>query len=433
LLGTQNFSTLDEWLAWLETLHPKKIDLSLNRIRTVIEALDLAKPAYRIVTIGGTNGKGSCVGYLENIYRAARFRVGAFTSPHLWRFNERIRVDGRWASDAELIALFEVMERARGAVTLSYFESSAVAAFLHFANSEVDVALLEVGMGGRLDAVNVYDADAALIASIGLDHQEWLGQDRETIAIEKAGIMRAGRPVVVADMDPPKALEQAARSIGAAAYFIGRDFDFEPLEAGFRYREATGTTYELPTPGFGGPEQLRNAAACVRIVDSLQAELPVSVEAIRAGIATTVPAGRLDRRVIDGIEWVFDVAHNPAAVERFVEFVATLPAAPRTTAVFGAMKDKDLAAVLRPCVGLVDSWSVAPVASERSASVAQLVENLSSLGATAVASFDDVETACAAASAGAESGERVLVFGSFYTVGPAMASLGLYSDTSLST
>lgn len=427
--GRQSFSTLDDWLAWFETLHPKKIDMSLNRIRQVLDALGLGTPPYRVVTIGGTNGKGSCVAYLERIYSEAGYRVGAFTSPHLWKFNERIAVDGIRASDDELIALFEAMDEARGPVTLTYFENSAVAAFLHFARRAVDVALLEVGMGGRLDAVNVYDADAALIASIALDHEQWLGGDRELIGREKAGIVRPGRPVIVGDPDPPESIEQAAREAGAEPFFVGRDFFAVPARTGLAYSDTVGRSISLPAPRFGGEEQLYNAAACVKLVESLQALLPVSEHAIRKGIGTAETRGRLERRMIDGVEWVFDVAHNPAAADRFLAYLAALPAASRTTAVFGAMGDKDLASVLEPFTGSVDSWFVAPVESDRTASVEELDARLRALGADEVSHHGDIATACRAAREAAFAGERVLVFGSFYTVGPAMVALGLYSDS----
>jgi dihydrofolate synthase/folylpolyglutamate synthase len=426
----QSFSTLDEWLAWFETLHPKKIDMSLGRIRSVLESLDLAEPPYRAVTVGGTNGKGSCVAYLENIYRAADYRVGAFTSPHLWRFNERICVNGRRATDQELIELFEALECARGPVTLSYFESSAVAAFLHFARQEVDVAVLEVGMGGRLDAVNVYDADVALIASVGLDHEDWLGPDRERIGYEKAGIMRCGRPVIVADPDPPRSVRDAVTATGARGHFIDHDFSCEAIASGLLYRDADGRTLQLPAPRFGGSEQFINAAACVKVVDCLQDDLPVDDRAIATGVAATFLAGRLDRRMLAGVEWIFDVAHNPAASHRFADYVESLPVLSTTTAVFGAMQDKDLRGVLEPWIRAVDRWHVAPVDSERTASGPQIEQWLERLGAERIAVHSDVESACAAARAGARPGERVLVFGSFYTVGPAMASLGLYCEPS---
>lgn len=423
----QGSKSLDEWLSWLETLHPKKIDLSLNRIATVVEALEIESPPYRVVTVAGTNGKGSCVAYLENIYAEAGYRVGSFTSPHLWCFNERICVDRVWATDQELIELFTAMEAARGKVTLSYFESSAVAAFLHFARRQVDVAVLEVGMGGRLDAVNVYDADAALITSIGLDHQEWLGDSRELIGREKAGIMRPGRPVIVADPDPPASIGIEAAELGAVAAYITRDFGFEKTVQGFRYCDAQGRAIELPRPRFGGDEQYLNAAACVSLVGALDSQLPVDEAALTAGIRLAQPKGRLESRELDGVQWIFDVAHNPAAVARFAEYVAGLPRATHTLAVFGAMRDKDTAGVLALCVPFVDSWYFATVESSRAATAELLRDQLAAVGVPRIECHEAVSSATVAARAAAHPGDRVLVFGSFYTVGPAMAALGLYS------
>ena len=307
------FTTLAEWLAWFETLHPKKIDFSLDRIRLVLESLGIAKPRYRVVTVGGTNGKGSCVALLESIYLRAGYSVGAFTSPHLWRFNERIRLGGADVSDATLIGVFERMDAARGAVTLSYFEASAVAALLHFAEQNVDVAILEVGMGGRLDAVNVYDADAALVVSIDLDHREYLGPDRESIGREKAGIFRAGRAAIVADPDPPRSVLAIAAERGSRLRCLGRDFGVEADAGGLVYRRPGAPARVFPRPAFGGPIQRVNAAACITVVDELDELLPVTDEALAEGIRSAKLSGRLDVHEVDAAEWVFDVAHNPAA------------------------------------------------------------------------------------------------------------------------
>ena len=423
---TRRFTTLAEWLAWFETLHPKKIDFSLDRIRAVLEALGIAKPRYRIVTVGGTNGKGSCVAILESIYLQAGYKVGAFTSPHLWRFNERIRLGGVDVGDATLIGIFEHMDAARGPITLSYFEASAVAAMLYFAEQQIDVAILEVGMGGRLDAVNVYDADAALIASIDLDHREYLGPDREAIGREKAGILRAGKPAIVGDADPPQSVFAIAAGLGAPLRYLGRDYGVEAHARGLVYRRPAAAPRIFPRPPFGSAIQRANAAACITVVDALQDVLPVREETIAAGIRNARIAGRLDIRPVDDVEWVFDVAHNPAAAAGLHDAVERLPRAPRTLAVFGAMSDKDLASVLRPFIADVAEWHVAPVGSERGASVAQLCTVLEELEARGVRAHADVAAACAAARASASARERVLAFGSFYLVGPAMSALGLY-------
>jgi len=420
--------SLDDWLRRFETLHPKKIDLTLDRVTAVIERLELKPPPYKIVTVAGTNGKGSCVAILESIYWHAGYAVGAFTSPHLWRFNERIRVDGADVQDAELVELFEIIDSTLGGITLSYFESSTVAALLHFARKRVDVAVLEVGMGGRLDASNAVDTDCALVVSIDLDHREWLGDDREAIGREKAGIMRRGKPAVIADRDPPKSVVAYAAAEGALARTIGRDFDFQRAPGG--WRRAGGSGYSerrvLPLPPFGGDEQLGNAAACAAVVDSLASHLPVGDDALAEGIRTAYLRGRFERVTVDGVEWIFDVAHNPAAAAIFAASLARLPRAPRTLAVFAAMRDKDLAGVIAPLVPSVDAWFVAQANTERGATGEELRAVLASGGARAIEVASDVAASTAAARVAAQPGARVIVFGSFVTVGAAADALGLY-------
>lgn len=417
---------MDEWLAWFETLHPKKIDLGLDRIRGVLAALALDRPAYRVITVAGTNGKGSCVSMLESIYLAAGYRVGAFTSPHLWRFNERIRFAGQDVSDETLIELFEIIDGALDGTTLSYFEASAVAAMLLFKRRAADVAILEVGMGGRLDAVNALDADAALIVSIDLDHMDWLGPDREAIAREKAGIVRPRRPVVVGDQEPPGSLIEEIETRGAVPRLIGRDFSVSPAPRGLVFTSG-GVAREFPRPCFGDERQLVNAAVSVAAVDALLGTLPVPDDAIAQGLEDARVRGRIDRYEIGGVEWIFDVAHNAAAARHFYDFFSRLGPR-RTIAVFGAMRDKQLDAVLSPFVEEVEAWFVAKVDSERSATGEDLAGALRAMGADRVNACADIANATlAAAAAGAE---RVLVFGSFYCVGPAMSVLGLYSPPS---
>jgi dihydrofolate synthase/folylpolyglutamate synthase len=421
---SRRFASLDEWLAWLATLHPKQIDMSLGRVKGVLAALGIAEPPYRAITVGGTNGKGSCVALLERIYLDAGYRVGAFTSPHLLAFNERIRFGGRDIEDAALIEVFEIMEAARGELTLSYFEASAVAALLHFARARADVAVLEVGMGGRLDAVNAIATDCALVVSVDLDHMEYLGPDRDTIGREKAGIVRPGRPVVVADRDPPDGLLDEIARLGGELKRIGVDFDVAAAEGGLTYRSDGAAPRRFPRPAFGSRIQLDNAAAVITVVDALQGVLPVSEPALASGLAGARIRGRFDLARVDGREWVFDVAHNPAAARLFRDALAALPPVPKTVAVFGAMRDKDLRAVLAPFVPLVDAWFVGAVDSDRGANPAAIAKLLAELGAARIEQFDDI--AAAAQAAQAARPDRVLAFGSFYTVGPAMESLRLY-------
>ena len=416
--------SLDDWLRRFETLHPKKIDLTLDRVTAVIERLELKPPPYKVVTVGGTNGKGSCVAMLESIYWHAGYAVGAFTSPHLWRFNERIRVDGADAHDPELVELFSIIDSTLGGITLSYFESSTVAALLQFARKRVDVAVLEVGMGGRLDASNAIDTDCALVVSVDLDHREWLGDDREAIGREKAGIMRRGKPVVIADRDPPASVLAYAAAEGAVPRLVGRDFDFRRAPGG--WRRADGDARVLPLPPFGGDEQIGNAAACAEVVASLGSDLPVSDDALAAGIRSAYLRGRFERATVDGVEWIFDVAHNPAAAEIFAAALARLPRAPRTLAVFAAMRDKDLAGVIAPLVPSVDAWYVTQANTERGAPGEELRDVLAAAGARAIEVAAHVTASTAAARAAAQPGARVIVFGSFVTVGAAADALGLY-------
>lgn len=424
MTGSRRFKSLDEWLAWLVTLHPKQIDMSLGRVRGVLAALGIAEPSYKVITVGGTNGKGSCVALLEQIYLEAGYKVGAFTSPHLLAFNERIRFAGADLDDAALIDVFERIDAARGELTLSYFEASAVAAMLYFALVEANVAVLEVGMGGRLDAVNALDADCAVIVSIDLDHMEYLGPDRDVIGREKAGIVRAGRPVIVADPAPPAGLLDAIAGHGGVLERIDVDFRAAPVDTGLEFRRDGATPRRFPRPSFGGRIQLGNAAAVIAAVDAMQAALPVGDAAIAAGLAGARIRGRFDRARADGCEWIFDVAHNPASAALLQEALGELAPVGRTVAVFGAMHDKDLESVVARFVPLVDAWFVGAIDSDRGAEPAAIEALLRRLGAREVTCCADITAAAGRARhAGAN---RVLAFGSFYTVGPAMQALGLY-------
>jgi dihydrofolate synthase/folylpolyglutamate synthase len=414
--SSQRGFTLEQWLAHFETLHPKKIDMGLERLTTMLERLGLRQPRAKVVTVAGTNGKGSCVAMLESIYWHAGYRVGVFTSPHLWRFNERIRFDGADATDDELVEAFRSLDDALGEVTLSYFEASFVAALLLFARRDADVIVLEVGMGGRLDATNTVDADCALIVSIDLDHREFLGDTREEIGREKAGIVRRGRPVVIADRAEP--------------LVIGRDFDFE--REGLTWRRAGDPSRTLlPLPPFGGEEQFANAAACSVVVRELRGPLPVRDAALAAGIEHAYLRGRLERQALEGVEWVFDVGHNPAAAAGLARALKRLPAASTTWVLFAAMRDKDLAGVVQPLVAVATRWVVTRASADRGATATELELLLASLGASSVVAVEGgIAAACAYLRGATESGDRVVVYGSFHTVGAAMEEVRLYLPAS---
>jgi dihydrofolate synthase/folylpolyglutamate synthase len=418
-------ATLDRWLAWFETVHPKRIDLRLDRFIAILDELRLRTPEYKVVTVAGTNGKGSCVAMLESIYWHAGYNVGTFTSPHLWRFNERIRFNGQDAGDAELVEIFEDVAASLGSATLSYFEASLVAALAFFRRRHPDVVILEVGMGGRLDATNALDTDCALITSIDLDHREWLGETREAIGREKAGIVRPGKPVVIGDRDVPKSVLEHAAAARATPYVLGRDFDFRLEGSRWRREGATDEAPSLPLPPFGGAEQLPNAAACAAVVDCMRETLPVGDAALAAGIANAYLRGRFERHDVDGVDWVFDVGHNPAAAVGLEASLRRLPAAARTWIVFAAMRDKDLAGVVQPFAE-ADGWFVAQANADRGATGVELAALLESLGARRVHVAEDIAAACAGARGAARSGDRVVVYGSFFTVGAAMETLRLY-------
>jgi len=422
--------TLDRWLAWFETLHPKRIDMGLDRLTAVLDELELRRPPYKVITVAGTNGKGSCVAMLESIYWHAGYDVGTFTSPHLWRFNERIRLNGADAADKDLVAVFEHVDAALGAITLSYFEASFVAALDLFKRNEPDVVILEVGMGGRLDATNAVDSDCALIVSIDLDHREFLGETREAIGREKAGIVRRGKPVVIGDRAIPQSVLDHVAAEGAQPRVIGRDFDFRRVGAGWRRTSDDATAPTLPLPPFGGEEQFGNAATCAAVVDCLATSLPVSDSALAAGIAHAYLRGRLERVDVDGVEWVLDVGHNPAAAAQLAASVSKLPRARRTWVVFAAMRDKDLAGVVEPFVGVADGWFVAQASTDRGATGEELGTLLASLDARGVVVASSIDAAVQSARAAAASHDRVVVYGSFHTVGAASEALRLYCAAS---
>jgi dihydrofolate synthase/folylpolyglutamate synthase len=422
-----DLATLDDWLQWLEVLHPKKIDLALERVHAVLAALGLKPPPYRVLSVAGTNGKGSSVAMLESIYRHAGYRVGAYTSPHLWRFNERIRVDGVEATDAELLRVFEAVDGARGETSLSYFEYATVAAMLYFAERGVAIVVLEVGLGGRLDAVNAMDADLALVSSIALDHQHWLGETRDAIGVEKAGILRAAKPAIMADPDPPPAFLRYATELGAELRRADLDFTCSRNADGtWTYRSAAAQLERLPQPSLPGAVQYGNAAACVAAVEAMQPILPVAWDVLAPALTQVYLAGRLQTEQIHGTEWVFDVAHNPAAAATLGSELARRPVPGRSIAIVGLMADKDIAGVLRPLIGIVDTWLVTHADTERASATSVLAATLRGLGCADISEFTSPELAYERALALAGAGDRVVTFGSFRIVGPVMTALRLY-------
>jgi dihydrofolate synthase/folylpolyglutamate synthase len=413
---------LDGWLHHLEALHPTAIDLGLERVARVRDRLEIA-PAFALITVGGTNGKGSTSALLESTLLRAGYRVGCYTSPHLLRYNERVRIGGQPASDAQLVDAFERVELARGDTSLTYFEFGTLAAAWLFQQARLDVAVLEVGLGGRLDAVNVFDADCAVITSIGLDHMEYLGNTRDEIGYEKAGIFRAGRPAVVAEPDMPPAMGEHAARVGARLHLIERDFGFSTGEGQWSYWSWAGRRNALPWPALRGEYQLRNASAALAALDCLRGQLPVDMGAIRRGLLEVELPGRF--QVLPGRPTVvLDVAHNPQAARCLSESLARMGKFERTAAVFAMLKDKDIAGVARELAGQIDRWLIAPLGGPRGADSATIESALRAADVDApVERLASPAHAYARARAEAGPNDRIIVFGSFYTVADVLVSL----------
>lgn len=417
--------SLDDWLRIQETVHGTGIDLTLERVRAVAQRMGLLPVAARTIIVAGTNGKGSTVACLEALLRALGHRVGSFTSPHLVRYNERIRVDGAEAGDGELIAAFEAIEAARGDTTLTFFEFNALAALQVFRARQVEFAVLEVGLGGRLDAVNIVDAEAAIVCSIGLDHADWLGTDIDGIGREKAGVFRAGGIAVMADPDMTAAVEAEARRIGARTVVANRDYHWQADDGGcaWQFRSGGLQLEGLPPPALPGRRQLANAAAALVTLQRMGVLTAAHAPQVARALAGLSLPGRF--QVVPGrVQWILDVAHNEAAARTLAQNLAGLPCAGRTLCVTGILGDKDIAAVAQALAPVVDEWFVCGIAAPRGLTAAQLADRSPVFAAAARA--DDIRAGMLAAAAVAQPGDRIVVCGSFLAVAPALEHLGLF-------
>jgi dihydrofolate synthase/folylpolyglutamate synthase len=422
--------TLAEWLAYQEGVNPRSIELGLERVRAVWQRMGAPPIARHVITVGGTNGKGSTVALLEAMLHAAGRRTGAFTSPHLLAYNERVRIDGRDADDAALVAAFERIEAARmqGAeapIPLTYFEFGTLAALDLFARAGVDVAVLEVGLGGRLDAVNIIDADVAVITTVDLDHVDWLGPDRDSIGREKAGIARAGRPAIVGEAQPPRGLLAALAAIGAQVERAGVDFHVERLEHGWRWRHRDGTTMELPDPALAAPVQYANAAAAIAALHALDARVlgTAPEQAVASALGGVRVAARLQCLGGDPPLYV-DVGHNPQAARALAQWLDATPHG-RVHAVFGALSDKDVAGVMAALGPRIGHWHLAGLDRDtpRGLPMQSLVETLhAALPGAQYDAHAGVAAALAAARAAARPGDCILAFGSFFVASAVLAS-----------
>ncbi|WP_296805635.1 bifunctional tetrahydrofolate synthase/dihydrofolate synthase [Thiocapsa sp.] len=419
------FDNLDAWLSWQMQLHPKAIALGLERVAAVWERLGPASLPFPLVTVGGTNGKGSCVAMAEAICRAAGYRTGVYSSPHLLHYNERVRVDGEDVSDALLCESFERIERARGETALTYFEFGTLAALDIFVRGAPDVVILEVGLGGRLDAVNLWDADVSVVTSIGLDHMAWLGGSLDEIAYEKAGIFRPGRPAVIGQRDAPARLRAEAQQRGSLPIQIGREIDWTIGDGGgWIWSAPSGERLALPEPAMRGPFQYDNASAAIAALRALHGRLPISVNAIRAGLQRARLPGRF--QVFPGaLTYILDVAHNGEAAQALAANLRAFACRGRLRAVLAVLGDKSPASIVEPLLPYVSDWYLAQSRDPRAMPVEVLSERLVAvLPAPAAAISSDLDAALDAAESASEPGDAILVVGSFTSVGAALRRLG---------
>jgi dihydrofolate synthase/folylpolyglutamate synthase len=417
-------TNLADWLHHLETLHVTEIDLGLQRVSQVIRAMALS-PACPVIMVGGTNGKGSVSAMLSTMLMRAGFRVGTYTSPHLLRYNERIAIDMQPVQDAALIDSFAAIEAARADVALTYFEFSTLAAVHRFIAEGVDAIVLEVGLGGRLDAVNAFEPDVSVVVSVDLDHQSYLGNDRESIGFEKAGIFRAGKPAVCADPQPPQSLLDHAAALGSALYVIGHDFGYSRLDNQWSFSMGERQWHALPLPALRGNYQLGNASAALAVLSLLRDRLPVDLGAIKRGLLEVDWPGRF--QLLPGRpQVVLDVGHNPHAVRAMVASLHQLPFAEKRYAVFSMLADKDLDGVVDLALPEFDVWLVAGLDLPRGQSGQEIAERLMAKGARSVQCHERIAQAWEAALSAASENDRIVVFGSFHTVAEALSARQLH-------
>ncbi|MDJ0711471.1 MAG: folylpolyglutamate synthase/dihydrofolate synthase family protein [Woeseiaceae bacterium] len=401
---------LSDWLTWLETLSPKEIDLGLDRVQAVMARLPITPPEY-VLTIAGTNGKGSSVAMAGALLRAADYAVGAYTSPHIVAYNERMAIGDRLASDDEIVAAFEAVEAVRDDVPLTYFEFGTLAAFVLFSTADLDVWLLEIGLGGRLDAVNAVEPTAALITNVALDHCDWLGDNIDKIAAEKAGVMRAGTPVVYGGQDVPRAIVDRARALGAELLLAGRDFTVEGL----------------PQPGLRGDFQRHNAAAVIALLDAAGLSRATAASLVAEVLPDVRLPGRSQRVCSDGLAWYLDVAHNPAAAEALAATLAAEQRHGRTIAVVGMLDDKDVEGIVGPLNAHVDRWIAVTADSQRAIPAGELARRIANHSNRPCLIAGSLADGMNMVRQEAGDNDTILVTGSFYLVGPVLRQLELYS------
>jgi dihydrofolate synthase/folylpolyglutamate synthase len=414
-------SRLDAWLARLESYSPTEINLGLERVAAVLKRLDIELPGTLFI-VGGTNGKGSSVVLLEALLDAGGYRTGSYLSPHIQRYNERIRVAGEEATDDAIVEAFELVETVRGDVPLTYFEYGTLAAFVVFARAALDAVVLEVGMGGRLDAVNVVEPTASLITNVALDHCAWLGNDVEAIGAEKAGIMRAGKPTVFAGKEPPRSVCEHAERLGARLVLAGRDYDWSTADNGWTWRGARHVLEGLARPALAGDIQLRNAAGILALAEAAGLDELLERPVVDRALGRVRLDGRM-QSVRRGGDWLLDVAHNPAAAAVLAEALAARPVSGKTVAVIGMLDDKDVDAVAAALASVVETWIALTADSRRAIPANELARRIANVTGRPCLAATTIQEALDHARRLVGADGRVVVTGSFYTVGPVLQAL----------
>lgn len=412
------FQTLPEWLDWQESLHFTDIDPGLDRIGRVWQGLGgSAKLPFTVITVAGTNGKGSSVAMLESILRTAGYKTGTYTSPHVLRYNERMCIDNKPCSDESICQVFDLIDACREEVSLTYFEFATLAAVELFRDAKIDIAILEVGMGGRLDAINLFDTDVALITPISLDHTAWLGNTRELIGREKAGILRANKPVVCSEPSPPDSVLNYANALNSPIFLSGKEFDYNKHDDNWQWLGQDITLSQLSFPALEGEYQFQNATAVLQVIYLLiEQGYVVSEQAIKIGLQSVKLVGRF-QRIAGDVEKILDVTHNEQGARNLAKLLTEIPATGHTFAVLGMLKDKDASAIASLLSHLIDKWFVGGLGGSRGMSSEQLTEQLlEHINAENIEQFDIVELAYKQALKSANSGDRILIFGSFHTV-----------------
>ncbi|MCZ6802826.1 MAG: bifunctional tetrahydrofolate synthase/dihydrofolate synthase [Proteobacteria bacterium] len=421
--GQLRFNRLEKWLKWQESLHFTAIELGLERCRRVANNMGLLKPAFNVISVAGTNGKGSSIIMLDQILRNAGYKVGRYTSPHLLRYNERICINGEEVADTGLCESFDRIDRARGDISLTYFEFGTLAALDLFRQHNVELAILEVGLGGRLDAVNILDADVALISSIDLDHQQWLGDNRESIGREKAGIFRNKAPAICSDPNPPQSLLDCAEALGTPLSVSGRDYQLSISHDTWSWNSNEISLEKLPRPMQYCDFQLQNAAGVLMVLDKIQHEYPVALEDIEQGLTRFRLNGRM--QIIPGeIPKILDVAHNRESVRALVENLRKIPCLGHTHLLVGMLKDKDHLEVFKVLNEIADSWHMVTLSQERGSDAKKLISDLETLGINEnVSEYKSVDEAMDKLHKSSMPGDRIVITGSFLTVGAALRHL----------